>query len=115
MRSILPAAVIAIAFATPAQADFTGNTLKDACDSPSQTAGSGMCFGYIAGTLDSFREINRLRLEKPWFCEPPDVTGEQIVAMVRKFLADHPEKLHLQAASLISAMMANTFPCPAKP
>ena len=90
-----------------ARADMSGNDLKDNCGSRSNS----LCAGYIVGTLDSMRTIAE-EANAPMFCLPPGVGEEQVTTLVRKYLADHPERLHTRAASLIMNAMIGAYPCP---
>jgi Rap1a immunity proteins len=71
---------------------------------------NAMCLGYISGTLDTVRGMSVL-LERKFACEPPGVTGDQLVSITIKYLADHPGDLHFSAASLILDLYTKSFPC----
>lgn len=95
-----------------AKADMTGNDLKDYCSFyPQHTEKTALCMGYIGGTLDMVHGVDK-SLKVRTACEPASVTGDQLIAMVIKYLDDHPEQLHLVAASLIWNMYTKAFPCP---
>ena len=97
--------------ATNVLADQTGNDLKDYCRLyPRKTESTLLCTAYISGSIDMARAVNRL-LKGDLVCEPPGVTGDQLIAMTIKYLADNPADLHLAAASLVLDMYTRAFPC----
>jgi hypothetical protein len=94
-----------------ANAEFAGNDLKQICNVyPEHTESSALCMGYIAGTLDTVGGFDKM-LKLRWACEPTGVTGDQLISMTIKYLADHPDQLHNTAASLILNMYTKAFPC----
>jgi hypothetical protein len=101
---------ILLALALPANADVTGITLKQKCDAPDGSPSALYCLAYMTGVLDTVRGLGNTG-DKKIFCEPDAVTGQQLLAMLRKYLADHPERLHFAASSLVSDMYAETFHC----
>jgi len=99
---------------TAAMANITGNRLKEACQFyPGHTEAASFCIGYISGSLDAARGTNNA-VRGELVCEPPNVVGEQLIAMAIKYLSDHPELLHLTASSLILDMYVKAFPCKKK-
>jgi hypothetical protein len=94
-----------------ARAEITGENLREDCASyPRPGQSSGFCIAYIAGAIDTTRYVNAM-VKGKLVCEPPGVSGKQLIAMAIKFLSDHPEKLHLPGAVLIFNMYAEAFPC----
>jgi hypothetical protein len=92
-------------------AETTGNALKEYCSFyPQHNEAAALCAGYIGGTLDMARGVDKA-LKLQMACQPKGVTGDQLIAMVIKYLADHPEQLHYDAASLIWEMYTKAFPC----
>ena len=93
MRNYLFAAVLCI-FPSAANAEITGNYLKEICNFyPQHTESTATCMGDISGTLDTIRGLDKL-LKLNMACEPSGVTGDQLIAMTIKYLSDHPEQLH---------------------
>ena len=96
-----------------AKADATASQLARACaEYPSQTDGSALCLGYISGVLDAYRTINKVvpsagRL----FCLANTATPEAIVQTVKDALLRHPDKLSMQAASVVLDAITEAFPC----
>ncbi|MGO9047704.1 MAG: Rap1a/Tai family immunity protein [Xanthobacteraceae bacterium] len=98
--------------ASAANAEVTGNNLKEYCGLyPQHAEATALCMGYISGALDTMRGYDKM-LKLNLACEPSQVTGEQLIAMTIKYLSDHPEKLHFTASSLILDMYTKAFPCP---
>ena len=118
-RRLSLAAVALCIGATVVKADMTGKTLLEHCQSyPRITLETTICESYITGSLDAARlwstMLNKI-VQEHIACEPPDFSGEQLVAMVIKYLLDHPDQLHLSAASLVLSSYMEAFPCPNKP
>jgi hypothetical protein len=61
---------------------------------------------YTAGVMDSILAVNSNA-----FCIPAGVNAQQAGKVVRKYLSDHPEKLHLSAAVIVFEAMAQAFSC----
>jgi hypothetical protein len=47
-----------------------------------------------------------------YFCRPRAANNEEIVRVVIKYMNEHPNQLHLLAATLIFAALKEGFPCP---
>jgi len=58
--------------------------------------------GYIMGVHDT--------LNGEYFSSPKEVTQDQILSIVEKYLEDHPEKRHYAAPSLIGQALQEAFP-----
>jgi hypothetical protein len=101
----------------------TGNELTQFChieNAFDRQAGSGAermedqlqdqaCFGF----LDAVASIVTREPVAGWrACFPGGVTHGQLRDIILKFLDNHPEKLHLAAASLAAHAFAEAFPCP---
>lgn len=110
LRSAFFIALASVACVPTARAEATGNQLKAYCAAPMQTPTNAMCLGYISGALDAYRAVDHMRKTK-LFCMPDGATGEQIVSMIKQYLDEHPEQLHLVASQLIYIVIAGTFPC----
>ena len=53
-------------------------------------------------------------IERQLFCPDPSMENGQIVDVVVKYLKDHPENRHSDAAILVAVALMKTFPCSAK-
>jgi len=81
---------------------MTGNKLYEECASQDYS----LCLGYVMGVSDA------LNATKPnFFCLPPSIKGNQELAVVVKYLRDHPETWHYSAWTDIGAALAVAFPC----
>ena len=114
--------IVLLCTVTQARAGFlTGNVLLENCEmflraalgTPLKTdsfINSGMCPGYIAGIVDvEDAFVGWGRKEKAW-CTPSTTHG-QLVRVVTKYLQERPEKLHLNAGSLVANALILAFPC----
>ena len=104
-------AIAVMMFAGVSNAGFySGSRLLEECENASLADVYG-CTGYIAGIADTtdayvgWGEIN----EK--FCIPERVTLGQLKKVVIKGLNEVPEELHLQAASTVTNIFYEAFPC----
>lgn len=108
------AAALAIIFiASPdlltAESFFNGNQHFSNC-----TSNWAFVAGYVSGALDTYM-IGETFSDGPYMkiCPPPSITVSQATDVYCKFLSDHPEDRHFNAASLIWAAMNEVWPCPA--
>lgn len=94
-----------------ANAATSGNKLVEYCRFyPSKTEASSFCMGYIMGVLDDIRVVGEANGNK-YFCQPPSVTGEQLMSVAIKYMNDNPESLNYTASSLIVLAYMKAFPC----
>ena len=96
-------AVILLA-AVPATA-IDGNILKhyaDADDKLSSSYGSGLFVGYVLGVKEE--TLSKL-------CIPEGVIHGQSLDVIKKYLNDHPEELHLPASDLVLKVIQTAWPC----
>jgi hypothetical protein len=88
--------------------NVSGALLKKLCNSyvdrPASTF-DGMCIGYVVGVMSVVEYTN-------YFCRPVNSTHSQATLVVKKYLFEHPEKLHLAADGLVLDALINAFPCP---
>ena len=81
---------------------MTGNKLYEECNSQDYS----LCLGYVMGVSDA------LNATKPnFFCAPPNIKATQELAVVVKYLRDHPETWHYSAWTDIGVALALAFPC----
>jgi hypothetical protein len=85
----------------------SGALLKNMCtsyvDRPA-SALDGMCLGYVVGVMSVLEYAN-------YFCNPVKSTHSQVTLVVKKYLSEHPEKLHLDADGLVLEALIEAFPC----
>jgi hypothetical protein len=108
---------IGLAMTAHGQADggvfMDGNKLQKTCRSTDMDAAStvnvltgfdaGVCLGYISGVGDSFTPEART-------CWPEPLKAGQAISIVRKYLQDHPEQLHIEGVTLVSTALQEAFP-----
>jgi hypothetical protein len=117
-------AMLCCSFASGASADeYTGNELKNICAfyNTSEEMGGvngGWCLGFVVGVFSTWlvTESMMQTLSNPLpsdmqFCPPKGVTRGQTVLIVKKYLGEHPDQLHLDGASLVVRAMHEAFPC----
>jgi hypothetical protein len=69
------------------------------------------CFGYIEGVVDDYESSTAVSNLTPIMCMPADMRLGQAKIVVRRYLENHPELLHLPACSVIRAALKEAFPC----
>ena len=86
----------------------SGNNLANDCKKDDGKFSDGVCYGYVMGVTDLLLWVNpNVKL-----CAPSEATGGQVVAIVRKFLKEHPEMLHEDADFLVMSALLEAFRCP---
>ena len=109
MRSLIALALCLAA--TPAVADFlTGNDLQATCPAKAGSDAHGVCRGYAMAIADMLSLISQ-DFPNGRVCIPEGVQSAQAVAVISKFLNDHPERLHQPATWLLWDAFKAAFPC----
>ena len=111
-----------------AQLKHDGNALSEECAVALRTAehpdvmdglNTGVCFGLVDGireTLTLWNTVDSQHNEAKFHgCIPTEVTVEEAVKVVMKYLNDNPTQLHHRDAFLIAIALAKGYPCPASP
>jgi hypothetical protein len=94
---------ILLVWTAAAAADyFDGNSLRQLAASVNPV-NVAMFRGYVAGLQDA----NNGAI----FCVNPNVRLNQAAAVVKKYLADHPQSWHLPAHQLVVQALSRAFPC----
>jgi len=93
-----------ISYAASYAAILSGNKLLESCELDDASFRDGVCYGYVFGVFDVMQDVK--------VCEPVGVTGKQLTGIVRKYLKENPENLHLNAAFLVTLALSEVFPCP---
>jgi hypothetical protein len=88
-------------------ADFTAGQLASFCDEEEVTFANGLCIGYIVGLSNGLALAGLV-------CLPNGVTNQQAVKVVKKRLADHPERHHFSAYLESGEALVGAFPCKPK-
>jgi Rap1a immunity proteins len=71
---------------------------------------SDFCSGFIVGARDGAVLATKLRDARAILDVPVEVKQEQTLAVVVKYLNDHPEERHKQAALLVIFALSKAFP-----
>ena len=114
MKKLFAAAVLiwlAVSASASAQIKVfnTGNDLANNCAELDESSyPSGYCMGFIGSVADI---IGNFEIFGWKACLPAQVTKGQVVDVVRQFLNDNPQDLHLAAAGLVARALAEAFPC----
>lgn len=104
-------ALLFLLVATPAFA-VTGNQLKtwmaddEAMDRHTPGASgyaAGLFAGYVSGVADA--------VQGTAWCTHPHVTQGEVFGIVKKYINDHPERLHLWASDIIESALRQDLPC----
>ena len=114
LNAIIAAVGLAVMLLLSAQSQaayYSGGDLLQKCESDS-AAMYNACAGYIMG-IDDYQGtlVNWSLLDEPYFCTPDSAKMSQLVKVVTKYLNEHPEKLHLDAGSLVANALNEPFPC----
>ena len=82
------------------------------CNAQGDSSELSECIGYISGVVDA-GTIASQRNENGKFpvCIPETVSKGQLVRVYLKYADNHPERLHLVAATLVVEALATAFPC----
>jgi len=109
VRSLLTCIVCLLSF--PADANFfDGNKLENLCSVESGISQTS-CAYYVMGITDGIMLQQNVLGNTKFICIPPSATGEQITAVAKKFMHDHPEILHYPANALVNNALVDAFPC----
>jgi len=94
----------------PASAN-TGNDLYRLCGAyvgepdPNRQAEIGLCLGYVRGAGDAFNAMGQ-------FCLPAQSTVDQWVAVIYRWMEQHPERRHESQLDIVRTALSEAFPCP---
>jgi len=111
---------------TPEQPDISrsGRDFSEVCSSidsegnrdPARIHRDATCLGWVEGFADGFLvhdELLGVPRRDRLACVPHGVTTIQIVRVIKKYLADNPEKAHRATRYIASLALAGAFPCKA--
>ena len=95
-----------------------GMQLKEICDwkNNPRRISKLPCILFIQGVVYGFQQGttigsgNDLNANKKTICFPKDTSVGQWMAIVKKYLEDHPEELHNQAVNSVIVSLATAFP-----
>ncbi|SRR6266446_1804997 len=72
------------------------------------------CLGWVEGFADGFTvhdELLNVPQKDRMVCVPHKVTTIQIIRIIKKYLADNPDKAHRPTRYIASVALARAFPC----
>ena len=75
------------------------------------------CVGWVEGFADGFtvhEELLGVPAKDRMACLPHGVTAIQTVRVIKKYIADNPDKAHRPTRYIASLALASAFPCKAK-
>jgi hypothetical protein len=84
---------------------------------PVQAYNDAACLGWVAGFADGFtvhEELLGVPAKDRMACLPRGVTAIQTARVIRKYIADNPDKAHRPTRYVASLALAGAFPCKAK-
>jgi hypothetical protein len=90
---------------------YTGNDLLPFCADELGGYKFNSCLDFIRGANDGHDVISALHKLDSYYCLPDGVTAFQAAKVVRKYLENHPENLHVMAVGLVYAALRSAFPC----
>jgi len=102
----------------------SGRDFSEVCSSidsegnrdPARIYRDATCLGWVEGFADGFLvhdELLGVPRRDRMACVPHEVTTIQIVRVIKKYLADNPEKAHRPTRYIASLALAGAFPCKA--
>lgn len=112
---------LAVALASPTYAqqlppgatfagEETGSDLVILCSANDNSFRSGLCAGFIAGSIQRDKIAGYMDPKSRYTCNfPSNATNAQLTAIVRKYLNDHPEKWNHMASSLVLIALRDAF------
>jgi len=89
---------------------FSGSDLLGWCESDI-VAKQSTCNGYLAGINDITRAYDNWGVVSQSLCIPDGVTLSQLAKVAIKGLNEEPEKLHMDASSIVYNIFYEAFPC----
>jgi hypothetical protein len=74
----------------------------------------GYCLGWMKGLTEGIKVAElKDRVDEKYriFCPPVESSTAQNVHVVKKFIADHPEKEHVLTVVIAATALGDAFPC----
>jgi hypothetical protein len=84
---------------------------------PVRVYNDAACLGWVEGFADGFtvhEELLGVPAKDRMACLPHGVTAIQTVRVIKKYIADNPDKAHRPTRYIASLALASAFPCKAK-
>ena len=89
----------------------SGNDLLQACNANLAGIPEGNNF-YCLGVVTTVLQLQSKLDEQDKFCPPSQISVQQAVRVIVKFLNSNPEALHLKASTLTVSALKQAWPCP---
>jgi Rap1a immunity proteins len=89
-----------------------GSDLARDCSASQNYFSYGSCSGYLMGVADMMAQPEWPYPKKA--CFPEEVLRGQLIAIVKKYIANHADQLQEPALDIVAAALAQAFPCPSR-
>lgn len=77
-----------------------------------KAAGVAYCIGFVEGMIEMQKFLVAAQNAKPMYCEPQaNFSNLQALFVVKKWLMDNPELLHISQRALVIRALRETYPC----
>jgi hypothetical protein len=84
---------------------------------PVRIQNDATCLGWVEGFRDGFTvhdELLGVPQKDRMVCIPGEITNVQIIRVIKKYLAENPDKAHRATRLVASLALAGTFHCKAR-
>jgi len=84
---------------------------------PVRIQNDATCLGWVEGFRDGFTvhdELLGIPQKDRMVCIPGEITNVQIIRVIKKYLAENPDKAHRATRLVASLALAGTFHCKAR-
>jgi hypothetical protein len=114
MKRFLAIAALLVCFVTEGRTEFTGMQLVEMCANKNT---KDICEAWIAGFQAGLSGAHASRnhassKDNKEVCLPKGFTGSQATLIIKKYMQDHPQVLHLWAPPIAFVALWDAFPCP---
>ena len=90
---------------------MNGNQLYAYCTSAPGSPQAMACLGYENGVTDTLQSAADVIRRANHICLPQNVSGQQVLDVVRDYFRDHPEDRHHVASDEVILALRTAFPC----
>jgi hypothetical protein len=66
---------------------------------------------YVAGVFDNAHSLTERWLFVKHFCKPDGVGKSELIAVVKKYMGEHPEQMKFTAAGIVYDALTGAYPC----
>jgi hypothetical protein len=89
-----------------------GSDLARDCSTSEHHFSYGSCAGYLMGVADMMAQPEWPYSTKA--CFPDEVGRGELIAIVKKYIAKHSNRLQDPALDIVATALARAFPCPTR-